>query len=56
MLERIAARADELSSAAGAVAQVDVLSSLAQCAAERGYARPAFVEESIVAIEDGRHQ
>jgi len=37
------------------VAQVDVLSSLAQCAAERGYARPAFVEESIVAIADGRH-
>ncbi len=55
LLERIAARADELSSAAGAVAQVDVLSSLSQCAAERGYARPAFVEESIVAIEDGRH-
>jgi DNA mismatch repair protein MutS len=55
MVERIAARADELSTAAGAVAQVDVLGSLAQCAAERGYARPAFVEESIVAVEDGRH-
>jgi DNA mismatch repair protein MutS len=55
IVERVAARADELSTAAGAVAQVDVLGSLAQCAAERGYARPAFVEESIVAVEDGRH-
>lgn len=55
LLERIAARADELSAAALAVAQVDVLSALAQSAAERGYARPAFVEESVVAIEDGRH-
>ncbi len=55
MLERIAARADDLSSAASAVAQVDVLSTLAQCAAERGYVRPVFVQESVVAIEDGRH-
>ncbi len=55
ILERIAARADDLSSAAWAVAQVDVLTALAQCAAERGYARPRFVAESVLAIEDGRH-
>jgi DNA mismatch repair protein MutS len=55
MLERIAARADELSNAALAVAQVDVLAALAQCAAERGYKRPGFVQDSVVAIDDGRH-
>ena len=55
LLERIAARADDLSSAAIAIAHVDVLSTLAQCAAERGYVRPVFVEESVVAIEDARH-
>ena len=38
-----------------AIAEIDVLAALAQCAAERGYVRPTFVDESIVAIEDGRH-
>ena len=41
--------------AAEAVAEIDALSALAQCAAERGYVRPEFAEESVVAIEDGRH-
>jgi DNA mismatch repair protein MutS len=55
LVERVAARIDDLLQAADAVAQIDVLASLAQCAAERGYVRPVFVEESVVTIEDGRH-
>lgn len=55
LVERVAARIDDLLEAAETIATIDALSSLAQCAAERGYVRPEFVEESIVAIEDGRH-
>jgi DNA mismatch repair protein MutS len=55
LLDRIAARTDDLLRAADALAEVDVLAALAQCAAERGYVRPSFVEESVVAIEEGRH-
>lgn len=55
LVERVAARADELLEAAGTVAEVDVLAALAQVAAERGYIRPAFVTESVVTIEEGRH-
>jgi DNA mismatch repair protein MutS len=55
LLERVALRADALLEAACAIAQIDALGALAQCAAERGYARPNFVEESVVAIEEGRH-
>ena len=55
LVERVAARADDLLGAAEAVAQIDVFASLAQCAAERGYARPQFGEESAIVIEDGRH-
>ncbi len=55
LLTRIASHTDELLQAASAIAEIDVLASLAQCAAERGYARPEFVDESIVTIEEGRH-
>jgi len=55
LVERIAARTEELLLAADAIAEIDVLASLAQCAAERGYVRPAFVAESVVTIEEGRH-
>jgi DNA mismatch repair protein MutS len=55
LLDRIAARTDELLLAADAVAQLDVFASLAHCAAERGYVRPHFVDDSIVTIEEGRH-
>ena len=55
LVERVAARADDLLAAAEAVAQIDVFAALAQCAAERSYARPQFVEESAMTIEDGRH-
>jgi DNA mismatch repair protein MutS len=55
LVERVAAHADKLLEAAGTIAEVDVLAALAQVAAERGYVRPEFVAESVVAIEEGRH-
>jgi len=55
LLERIAARADDLLEAARAIAEIDVLAALAQCAAERGYVRPTFVHDSTIAISEGRH-
>jgi DNA mismatch repair protein MutS len=55
LLERVAARAEDLLRAAGAIAEIDVLAALSQCAAERGYVRPAFVDESVVTVQDGRH-
>jgi DNA mismatch repair protein MutS len=55
LVERIAARADDLLGAAETLAEIDVYAALAQAAAERGYVRPVFVDESVIAIEDGRH-
>jgi DNA mismatch repair protein MutS len=55
LVDRIAARIDELLAAGEALAELDALCSLAQCAAERGYVRPEFIDESIVDIESGRH-
>lgn len=55
LVERIGARVEELLATADALAELDVLCSLAQCAAERGYVRPQFVQESRVEICDGRH-
>ena len=55
LLARVALRSQALLDAAAAIAELDVLTALAQCAAERGYIRPVFVDESIVAIEEGRH-
>ena len=55
LVERIGARVEELLATADALAELDVLCSLAQCAAERGYVRPRFVQESRIEICDGRH-
>jgi DNA mismatch repair protein MutS len=55
LVERIAEQAERLLIAADAIAEVDVLAALAQCAAERGYVRPNFVDESVVCVRDGRH-
>lgn len=55
LVERVGARIDDLLRTAEALAELDVLCSLAQCAAERGYVRPEFVDESEIAIVDGRH-
>ncbi len=55
LLERVALRTDDLLATAEAVAQIDVFAALAQCAAERDYVRPEFVDESTIRIDDGRH-
>ena len=55
LVDRIAARIDELLAAGETLAELDALCSLAQCAAERGYVRPEFVDHSVMDIESGRH-
>jgi len=55
LVERVAQRAADLLHAAQAVAEIDVLASLAACAAERGYVRPEFLDDSVIAIDEGRH-
>ncbi|MGH7716610.1 MAG: DNA mismatch repair protein MutS, partial [Vulcanimicrobiaceae bacterium] len=55
LVERIAGRADDLLRAADALAEIDAACALGQVAAERGYVRPRFVDESHVRIVDGRH-
>ncbi len=55
LLERMHARVDDLRATAQALAEIDVLCSLAQCSAERGYVRPTFVERSCLQIRNGRH-
>lgn len=54
-IERIAERVEDILATAEALAELDAFASLAQVAAERGYVRPVFVDESRVAIIDGRH-
>jgi DNA mismatch repair protein MutS len=55
LVERVAARIDDLLRTADALAEIDVLASLAQCAAERGYTRPTIDEGTRISIDDGRH-
>ncbi|MBV9277603.1 MAG: DNA mismatch repair protein MutS [Candidatus Eremiobacteraeota bacterium] len=55
IVERIAGSTDDLLRSADALAELDVLCSLGQCAAERGYVRPSFVERSAIEITEGRH-
>jgi DNA mismatch repair protein MutS len=55
LIERVAARCDDLLAAAETIAGIDVVGALAQCAAERGYVCPQFVEDSTIAIDEGRH-
>ena len=47
--------ARRLQATAAALAQLDVLCSLAELARQHGYVRPAIVEESVLKIIDGRH-
>src|SRR5271167_241961 len=51
----IASKALRLRKTAGAVAQLDVLASLAKLAADRGYARPEFNSTGELLIIGGRH-
>lgn len=53
--ERIAAEAARIQATADAVATVDVLLSLAETAAAKGYAKPDVNESNELRIRDGRH-
>ena len=44
-----------LQSTAAALSHLDVLASLAETAASRGYCRPRLVEEPVLHIKEGRH-
>ncbi len=53
--ESVARETSRLQTIAAAVATLDVLSSLAECAAVRNYIRPAVDEGDAIRIEAGRH-
>jgi len=53
--ERVAARAELLQAAGRALAEVDVLASLATHAVEHGWTRPELTDGDDLAIERGRH-
>lgn len=53
--EFLAAQAARVQCSAAAVAQADVLCSLASVAAQRGYCRPEITLDREVSITDGRH-
>jgi DNA mismatch repair protein MutS len=53
--DQVAAQAKELLQTARAIAELDVLASLAEAAATRDYCQPELVEEDLVEIRAGRH-
>lgn len=53
--EATADAAHRLQGTAAALAQLDVLTSLAELARQRTYCRPKVVPESVLSIVDGRH-
>jgi DNA mismatch repair protein MutS len=53
--DRVAAEAPRLVQAGSVLAQIDVLSALAELAARQGYCRPEIVDEPVLEIEHGRH-
>ena len=53
--DQVAAAARRLQATADALAEIDVLASLAELARARNYVRPEVVEESVLEIEGGRH-
>ena len=55
LLATVASEATVVRSAARAIATLDALASLAEIAANRGYARPEIVEDDVIEIESGRH-
>ncbi len=55
LLEALAAHIPWLQRVARALAELDVLASLAGTAVERGWCRPEFSAEAIIDIESGRH-
>jgi DNA mismatch repair protein MutS len=52
---RVAEAATRIQKAAGVLARVDVLSTLAEVAVENRYVRPRIEQSGAIVIEDGRH-
>lgn len=52
---RVSEQAAELLKTARALAELDVLASLAEAASKRGYVKPEVVEEDVIEIVAGRH-
>ena len=55
LLESISAQLDRIQRTANAVAQLDVLTALAQVAAENNYCRPIVDDSDELTITEGRH-
>ncbi len=55
LLEALLAHLPRLQRVARALAQLDVLCCFARVAAQRGYCRPQFADETLIEIEAGRH-
>jgi DNA mismatch repair protein MutS len=55
LVTEVVTRADEIATAARALAQLDVSSSLAQLAAERRYCRPELDDSLAFDVKGGRH-
>ena len=55
LLDDLAPHIPRLQGAAGALAELDLLSAFAERAAALGYVRPEFSDEPLVEIEAGRH-
>lgn len=56
LIKRLLQFGPALTAAAGAVAELDCLCSLAAAARELGYCRPQLVAESMIHIEGGAQQ
>jgi DNA mismatch repair protein MutS len=55
LLDALAAELEPLSALARALATLDALAALAECAKRSGWCRPQFVREPCIEIERGRH-
>lgn len=55
LLDQLQACLPDLRLAAQAVATVDVLANLAECAARGNYIAPEFVDDTLIRIDAGRH-
>jgi DNA mismatch repair protein MutS len=53
--EAVSASRRRLQGTAAVLAELDVLSALAELARQRNYCRPEIVEEPVLSIRDGRH-
>lgn len=53
--ERLSASTAKIIGSARALAELDVLASLAEAAAVNGYIRPDVVAEDVLSVRDGRH-